>query len=123
QDYMTKPFEIEELLVRVETVLKRCNKATNVLSVTDIFIDVLARTVNKNGKPVSLTAKKFDLLVLFARNKNFALSRNKIYSAVWGEDYLGDSRTVDLHVQRMRKKLSLEEKIVPVYKVGYRLEE
>lgn len=122
QDYMTKPFEIEELLARVETVLNRYNKTARVLSVHDIVIDIAARTVTKNGTPISLTAKEFDLLVLFARNKNQALYRSKIYSAIWGEDDLGDSRTVDLHVQRMRRKLSLEDKIVPVYKVGYRLE-
>lgn len=66
--------------------------------------------------------KEYDLLVLFIRNKNIALFRDSIYENIWHESYLGDSRTVDLHVQRMRKKLGLEDKIVPLYKIGYRLE-
>ncbi|MGL5255650.1 MAG: response regulator transcription factor [Proteocatella sp.] len=122
EDYMTKPFEIEELLVRVENIFRRHNKTTNEFSFADIHIDIAARIVTKCEKPINLTVKEFDLLVLFIRNKNLALCRNKIYSQVWGEEYMGDSRTVDLHVQRMRKKLSLEKIIVPVYKFGYRFE-
>lgn len=122
EDYMTKPFEIIELLARVETVLRRYNKTSKELSLLDIVIDTEARTVIKNGQPINLTAKEFDLLVLFVRNKNKALYRSQIYTQVWEEDFMGDSRTVDLHVQRIRKKLSLEDKIVSVYKIGYRLE-
>ena len=69
-----------------------------------------------------MTAKEYELLLLFLRNKNIALFRERIYESVWGEQYMGDSRTVDLHVQRMRKKTGLESYIVPVYKIGYRLE-
>lgn len=72
---------------------------------------------------INLTVKEYDLLILFVQNKNIALFRDRIYESVWNESYMGDSRTVDLHVQRMRKKLGLEDKIVPVYKIGYRLEE
>lgn len=122
EDYMTKPFDIMELLARVERVLRRYNKTSQQISFSDIKIDILARMVYKNNEPINLTVKEFDLLVLFARNKNKALYRSQIYSQVWGEEYMGDSRTVDLHVQRMRKKLSLEKQIVSVYKVGYRLE-
>lgn len=122
EDYMTKPFEIMELLARVETVLRRYNKTSKELSFLDITIDTEARIVLKDGQPVNLTAKEFDLLVLFIRNKNKALYRSQIYTKVWEEDFMGDSRTVDLHVQRIRKKLSLEDKIVSVYKIGYRLE-
>ena len=122
EDYMVKPFEIVELLARVETVLRRYHKTSRILSVYDIEVDTLSRVVRKGGQPVSLTAKEYEILVLFLRNKNIALFRDRIYESVWGDMYMGDSRTVDLHVQRMRKKLGLELRIVPVYKIGYRLE-
>ena len=122
EDYIIKPFEIIELLARVETVLRRYHKANKILSVYDITVDTLSRIVKKSGEPVSLTVKEYDLLVFFLQNPNIALFRDRIYERVWGEAYMGDSRTVDLHVQRMRKKLGLEDKIVPVYKIGYRLE-
>ena len=79
-------------------------------------------TVKKNGEPVGLTKKEYELLLLFVRNKNIALYRETIYERIWGGEYMGDSRTVDLHVQRMRRKVGWEDKIVTVYKVGYRLE-
>ena len=122
EDYIVKPFEIIELVARVETVLRRFHKTETLLNVYDITIDTLSRIVKKEGQVINLTVKEYDLLLLFIQNKNIALFRNRIYEAVWGEYYMGDSRTVDLHVQRMRKKLGLEDKIVPVYKVGYRLE-
>ena len=123
EDYLTKPFALPELLARVETVLRRCGKTEQILRLEpDIEIDPAARIVRKNGQPVALTAKEFDLLVLFAQNKNVALCRDRIFERVWNEEYLGDSRTVDLHVQRMRKKLGLEDRLSAVYKVGYRLE-
>ncbi len=122
EDYISKPFEIAELLARVETVLRRFGKEGNGIAFGDIRIDVSARTVIKGETPVSLTAKEFDLLLYFYQNKNKALYRAQIYAGVWGGDFPGDSRTVDLHVQRLRKKLSLEERLVSVYKVGYRLE-
>ena len=123
EDYITKPFDIAELLARVETVLRRYNKAETVISFGNIIIDTQARIIKKNGENVNLTIKEYDLLLLFLRNKGRALQRQQIYSAVWEEEYMGDSRTVDLHVQRIRKKLNLESKIVPVYKIGYRLED
>ncbi len=122
EDYIVKPFEIVELLARVETVLRRYHKTSRILSVYDIEADTMSRIVRKGGIPVSLTAKEYEILLLFLRNKNIALFRDRIYESVWGEMYMGDSRTVDLHVQRMRKKLGLESRIVPVYKIGYRLE-
>ena len=123
EDYITKPFDIAELLARVETVLRRYNKAETVISFGNIIIDTQARIIKKNGENINLTIKEYDLLLLFLRNKGRALQRQQIYSAVWEEEYMGDSRTVDLHVQRIRKKLNLESKIVPVYKIGYRLED
>ena len=123
EDYLPKPFALPELLARVETVLRRCGKAERLLTLEpDIEIDPAARIVRKNGSPVALTAKEFDLLLLFAQNRNIVLCRDRIYERVWNEEYLGDSRTVDLHIQRMRKKLGLEDRLTAVYKVGYRLE-
>ena len=123
EDYITKPFELMELLARVETVLRRCGKTGRVLSLPpDIEVDTAGRVVKRGGVPVALTAKEYDLLLLFLQNKNIALYRDRIYERVWGEEFLGDSRTVDLHIQRMRKKLGLEKRLVAVYKVGYRLE-
>ncbi len=119
-DYVTKPFEIVELLARVESVLRRYNKAAGLLRAGDLEIDIDARIVRLCGREVDLTMKEFDLLLLFARNPGRALHREQIYEQVWERTYMGDSRTVDLHVQRLRKKLKLEKKIESVYKVGYR---
>lgn len=121
-DYITKPFEIVELLARVETVLRRYNKAEQSIQILDIEVDVPSRVVMQNGEQVTLTLKEFELLLLFIRNKNIALYRDTIYENVWESEYMGESRTVDLHVQRLKKKLHWEDKIVAVYKVGYRLE-
>ena len=121
-DYLTKPFEIIELLARVETVLRRCHKTEQFLTEGDLVIDTASRTVKKNGTMVNLTNKEYEILLLFVRNKNIALYRETIYERIWGGEYTGDSRTVDLHVQRMRRKVGWEDKIVTVYKVGYRLE-
>lgn len=121
-DYITKPFEIAELLARVEMVLRRYKNTCNRIEILDMIIDSSARIVTKAGQAINLTAKEFDLLYYLAANKNKALYRSQIYSNVWGESFTGDSRTVDLHIQRIRKKLSLGKNIVSVYKVGYRLE-
>lgn len=122
-DYLTKPFEIIELLARVESVLRRYHKTESVIQIGDLTIDTASRTVHKQGERISLTKKEYDLLLLFIRNRNIALYRETIYERIWGGDYMGDSRTVDLHVQRMRKKIGWEDRIVTVYKVGYRLED
>lgn len=119
-DYITKPFEILELLARVENILRRFHKTEQYLKVLDLDIDTVSREVRKNGKPLKLTYKEFDLLLLFVRNPETALYRETIYERVWDSPYLGDSRTVDLHVQRLRKKAGLEKNIEAVYKVGYR---
>lgn len=122
EDYLTKPFEILELLARVETVLRRYGKEARLLRFEDVEADTLSRTVKKAGIPVKLTVKEYELLLLFLRNPGIALFRDRIYQLVWGGEYSGDSRTVDLHVQRLRKKLQWEGKLFAVYKIGYRLE-
>ena len=121
-DYIVKPFEIAELLARVETVLRRCHKTDSLLSLDDVTVDTQSRVVTKAGQTVPLTAKEYNLLLLFLQNKNIALFRETIYERVWENDYMGDSRPVDLYVQRLRKKLGWQERIAAVYKVGYRLE-
>lgn len=120
-DYLPKPFEIVELLARVEAVLRRYNKTENMIQVADVTIDTASHMVLQKGEEIFLTPKEFELLVLFARNRNIALYRENIYESVWGGEYMGQSRTVDLHVQRLKKKLGWEETITAVYKVGYRL--
>lgn len=122
-DYMVKPFQIIELLARVESVLRRYHRTVQKLQVLDMEIDILARSVMKNNKNVDLTYKEFDLLHLFVQNPNRALYRETIYERVWGGTYMGESRTVDLHVQRLKKKLGLERHIETIYKVGYRFVE
>lgn len=120
-DYITKPFEILELLARVENVLRRFEKTARCIDILNLHIDTVSRTVSKQGVPLKLTYKEFDLLLLFVRNPNVALYRETIYEHVWDSTYMGDSRTVDLHVQRLRKKTGLEKQIEAVYKIGYRL--
>ena len=122
-DYLVKPFEIVELLARVEAVLRRYNKTESKLKVFDVEIDTASRSVSRVGEEIALTMKEFDLLLLLARNRNIALYRETIYETVWGGEYMGQSRTVDLHIQRLKKKLGWDKEITAVYKVGYRLEE
>jgi len=121
-DYLVKPFEIVELLARVESILRRAGKTQTEIVVDDIVIDTRSRSVRRGSREIPLTMKEYELLLLFARNKNIALFRETLYERVWESDYMGDSRTVDLHVQRLRKKLHWEDKIKAIYKVGYRLE-
>ena len=121
-DYLLKPFDVVELVARVEAVLRRYNKTERLLSAGDVVVDVEARRVTRAGVPVELTNKEFGLLVLFMKNKNVALFRETLYEKVWEGEYYGDSRTLDLHVQRLRRKLGWEHSLVAVYKVGYRLE-
>ena len=122
EDYLVKPFDVVELLARVEVVLRRFHKRGAQLSAGDVVVDMEARMVMKAGVPVVLTNKEYGLLVLFIQNKNIALFKESLYEKVWGEEYDGDSRTLELHVQRLRKKMGWENQLVAVYKVGYRLE-
>ena len=121
-DYLIKPFDVAELSARVEAVLRRYNKTDKVIALGDVAIDVEARRVTKDGSPVPLTSKEFDLMLLFVENRNIALFRENLYERVWDDEYFANSRTLDLHVQRLRKKLGWEKNLVAVYKIGYRLE-
>ena len=122
EDYIVKPFEVLELQARVDVVLRRYNKTESVISIGDLTIDTDAMQVIRSGEAVPLTRKEYDLLLLFARNPGTAMYRETIYERVWGGDYICGSKTVDIHVQRMRKKVGWEHKLVAVNKVGYRLE-
>lgn len=122
EDYIVKPFEIMELLARIEVVLRRYNKLDRMIRILGLEIDIDARIVTKNGQLINLTKKEYDILLLFARNPGNVLCRETIYERVWGGDYIPGSRTVDLHVQRVRKKTEWEEYLVCVPKMGYRLE-
>ena len=121
-DYIVKPFEIVELLARVEAVLRRNHKIDSYIEMADLQIDLRSRVVKKDGQEIVLTKKEFDILVLLVQNPGAALYRETIYERVWGGDYTGNSRTFDLHVQRLRKKTGWENRIKAVHKVGYRLE-
>ena len=121
-DYLVKPFDIVELIARVESVLRRTGKTGDRYTVGDVCIDARAMRVTRGGEPVLLTPKEFDLLLLFVQNRNIALFRETIYERVWGAEFTGDSRTVDLHVQRLRRKLGWQGKLLTIYKTGYRLE-
>lgn len=117
EDYILKPFEPEELLARMEVILRRTQP--RVYAENGFQIDYNARTVSLDGVPVALTITEYDLLALLTRNAGAALSRDKILSAVWGWDYMGETRTVDVHVQHLRSKLGTDT-IETVYKYGYR---
>lgn len=122
EDYIVKPFEIAELLARVDVVLRRYRKTETVLKIDNLEIDTYSRQVRKNGTEIHLTPKEYALLLMFAQNPNRAMYRETIYERVWGEEFQFGSKTVDLHVQRLRKKVGWEKKLQAVSKVGYRLE-
>jgi len=121
-DYLVKPFQIGELLARVEVVLRRYGKSEKLLAFADVSINTDSRQVTKNEQIIDLTVKEFDLLVELVRNKNVALYRDRLYEKVWGEEFIGETRTLDSHIQRIRKKLGWEERIKTVFRIGYRLE-
>lgn len=121
-DYITKPFVMEELFARVEAVLRRYNKLSENINIDNITINSVARTVKKGDEKIELTPKEFDLLMLLVQNKNTALYREIIFEKVWGEELAFETRTLDLHIQRLRKKLEWKDKIKTVYRIGYMLE-
>ena len=123
EDYIVKPFEIAELLARVEVVLRRYGRSEDLIQMDGLRIDVRSMRGERNGIEIALTPKEYELLLLFTRNPGMALYRETIYERVWGGELEFGSKTVDLHVQRLRKKVGWEKKLVAVSKVGYRLEE
>lgn len=121
-DYIVKPFNILELVERVKAVLRRTRADERMFEFDGIRVLFDNRRVYKNGEEIVLTPKEFDLLEVFITNRNLALSRDRLIDLVWNFDYEGDSRTVDIHVQRLRRKLNISDRLQTVYKVGYRLE-
>lgn len=121
-DYLTKPFEMLELIARINLVLQKTQKESKEMLINDVLVNLEARTVSKNGEEIELAKQEFDLLEILIRNRNIALSREKLLDLAWGYDYMGDTRTVDVHITKLRKKLNLEQYIKTVYKTGYRLE-
>ena len=122
EDYIIKPFDILELLARVEGVLRRHGKLQTLLQIAGLEINTLSMQVTRNGEEVPLTRKEYDLLLMFAQNPGVVLSKSTIYERVWGGEYPESTRTVELHIQRMKKKVGWDERIKPVYGIGYRLE-
>lgn len=120
EDYMVKPFEMLELLVRIDMVLKRTGKSEEIISMGCITLNMKKRIVQKSGENISLTPMEYDLLCVLAKNRNIALNREKLLREIWGVDFEGETRTVDVHVAALRRKTGLH--IVSVPKIGYRLE-
>lgn len=121
-DYIVKPFESIELIARIEAVLRRYSKNNTYLTIKDIIIQEKERVVIKNNIPINLTLKEFELLLMLTKNKNIALSRDYLLEKIWGYEYIGETRTVDTHIQKIRSKLDLFDILKTVYKIGYRLE-
>lgn len=121
-DYLTKPFEPLELVARVESVLRRTGRANVILHAFGVDLDPAARTVTKNGQPLHLSPREFELLELLMRNRGLTLYREVLYERLWGDDEAFDTRPLDLCITRLRKKLGWKQEIHTVFRVGYRLE-
>lgn len=122
-DYLVKPFGMMEMISRVKAVMRRCKpKSTNhILQSGELSVNLDERTVTANGKNISLTYKEFELLVLFMKNTGFVFSRDTIYNDIWGQDFVGETRTVDAHIRTLRQKLGeYGEMIETVRHVGYK---
>ncbi|MCI8308515.1 MAG: response regulator transcription factor [Lachnospiraceae bacterium] len=122
-DYIVKPFHSGEVVARIEAVLRRCGNTESRIEFADVAIETESRRVIQNDKEIELTVKEYDLLIELINNKNIAQYRDKLYEKVWKEPYMGDTRTLDTHIQRLRKKLGWEKYIKTVFRIGYRLEE
>ncbi len=121
-DYLVKPFEMVELQARVESVLRRTHRADTTFELGDVRVDFPARQVFYRGELVDFAPQEFSLIETLIKNRNIALSRDKLLEIAWGYDYGGDTRTVDVHIHNIRKKLGWEAVVKTVYKLGYRLE-
>ena len=127
EDYITKPFDIREVKMRVKVALRRLDGQSNIVATTKefqkgLFIDIEKREVKKDGEIIKLSKKEFEIIYLLYSNKRRVFSREQLLNKVWGIDYYGDDRTIDVHIRRLRKKLD-EEKgesiIETVFGVGY----
>ena len=123
EDYIVKPFEVLELLVRIEKVLKRTGRGRDKIVIRDVTIDLKEHSVIKNGEKVNLKPMEYELLVMLAQSKNVAFSREELLGRLWGVDYVGETRTVDVHIGQLRKKLDFHDVIRTISKHGYRLED
>ncbi|ACD51256.1 response regulator transcription factor [Clostridium botulinum] len=123
EDYIVKPFETVELLARIEIVLRRYSKNSNCIEFENLKIYEEERLIKRDDETIDLTLKEFELMVLLVKNKNMALSREYLLEKIWGYEYMGETRTIDNHIQKLRKKLDIADNIKTVYKIGYRLEE
>lgn len=121
-DYITKPFEMLEMLARVEAVLRRTQAGTHFFELDDVKINFDSRQVSRKQEQLDLTPKEYELLETLVKNRNLALSRERLLELVWGYDFEGETRTVDVHIQKLRKKTGWGSRIKTVYKMGYRLE-
>lgn len=122
EDYMVKPFEMLELLVRIDKILKRFQPQEPQIVIKDVVIDPGKRTVTKKGQEIILKPMEFDCLMMLVRNRNKALTRRQLLEVLWGMDFDGETRTVDAHISRIRKKLEFQDVIVTIPRIGYRLE-
>ena len=122
EDYLVKPFDILELLVRMEKVLARSAPVENKIIYQDITIDLDSRSVYKSGELIPIKPMEYELLCTFMKHPGMVLTREKLLRQVWGDEYIGETRTVDVHVAALRKKLGLTEQLATVFKLGYRLE-
>lgn len=122
EDYIVKPFEALELLARIDVVLRRSNKAQDIINFGDLSVDIGRHEITLRGEHVQLTPKEFDVIVYFLQHQNIAVSREQLLSSVWGFEFGGESRTVDIHVQQVRRKLGLKDCLITIPKLGYRLE-
>lgn len=122
EDYIVKPFDVLELLARVDGVLRRHGKLKTSIQIGELEINTLSMQVRRRGAEIPLTHKEYELLLLFAQNPGVVLSKTTIYERIWGGEYPETTRTVELHIQRMKKKVGWDAQIRPVYGMGYRLE-
>lgn len=120
-DYIVKPFELDEVVARVESVLRRYGKSNSRIYFNDIEVNTNGRTVIKAGREVVLTPKEYELLLILIQNRDVLMYREELFEKVWQREFTGDSRTLDLHIQRLRKKLKDKELIKSVYGIGYML--
>ena len=123
EDYIVKPFDMLALMVRIEKVLKRTGRLNTVYRVRDVEVNSETRIVTKDGEMVELQPLEFDVLLMLLKNKNLTVSREQLLSEVWGYDYIGETRVVDVKISSLRKKLDLGHEIKAIPKLGSRLEE